>query len=223
MPEFVNRAWGWFQTRPNIQKVVIVLSALVVLLLLSRAVAGIAALICLAALIALVVQWMRSRPVRGWAIVAVGAMAVTLVFGGLASAIYGPTTTEQAKAPRVQKPQPEKQQKPSSASLPTTEEQAATPTPEPPTPTPEPPAPDASAPKPTSAPKPAKKPEQKPQERSLYSQAVQKPLAPYKVDCLVILLNGSMSSLSPRELRTSRGWGGSWSTYRRTLNTTRIW
>ena len=66
MPEFVNRAWGWFQTRPNIQKVLIVLAALVVLLLLSRAVAGIAALICLAALIALVVQWMRRRPVRGW-------------------------------------------------------------------------------------------------------------------------------------------------------------
>jgi hypothetical protein len=136
MPEFVNRAWGWFQTRPNIQKVVIVLAALVVLLLLSRVVSVIAAFVCLVALIGLVYAAVRRVPVRPWAIVAVGALVVTLVFGGLASAIYGPAQPDQAKAPRAQKPQPEKQQKPSAP--PTNEGQAATPTPEPPAPEPKP-------------------------------------------------------------------------------------
>ncbi len=105
MPETLNRAWEWFRARSTAQKVLIVIAAVLVVGALSRVVAYIAGLVFVAALVALVVQLVRRRPVRAWAIIAGVALVVGLVFGGLSSAIYGPETADQAGVNRAEEPE----------------------------------------------------------------------------------------------------------------------
>ena len=106
MPEFVNMWWGWFQARTGGQKALIAVAALIVLVLLSRVVWVLASVGFVVALIILIYRFARRRPVRTWAIATGALLAVGLVFGGISNAIYGPTEQDQAKAPRVEKPQP---------------------------------------------------------------------------------------------------------------------
>ena len=89
MPQFVNRWWGWFQARTGVQQILILLLALVVAVVGSRVIAGLAALTFLITLIALVVQVIRRRPVRALVIVTVAAFVVAVVFGYISTAIYG--------------------------------------------------------------------------------------------------------------------------------------
>ncbi len=103
MPETLNRAVEWFKARSTAQKVLIVIAAVLVLGAVSRVDAYIAGLFFVVALVVLVVQLVRRRPVRVWAIIAGGSVVVALIFGGLASAIYGPTE-DQAGVNQAQEP-----------------------------------------------------------------------------------------------------------------------
>lgn len=66
--------------------------------LASQAVSSIAGLVVVVGVIALIVQAVRRRPLRQWGVVTLGALAVAVVFGGVASALYGPTQPSQESA-----------------------------------------------------------------------------------------------------------------------------
>ena len=134
MPGFLSRALEWFKARDRGEKAGIIVFALIVLLAASRVIAVVATLAFFAVVVVLIVQLFRRRPVKAWAIAAVGSLAAVVLFSGIAGALYGPQTGQGGQGERVEeraekplqqepdrtkleeaKPPPPKDQKPENA------------------------------------------------------------------------------------------------------------
>jgi hypothetical protein len=114
MPQFLGRAQDWFVARGRGQKAGIIVLAFVVVLAASRVLAGVAGLAFFAVVVVLIVQLFRRRPVKKWAIAAVGSLAAVILFSSIAGAIYGPQTGQGGRGETAEKrpspPEPEKTQ-----------------------------------------------------------------------------------------------------------------
>src|SRR5215210_3982438 len=119
MPQFLSRPLGWFRTRPPIQQVLIGVVLLLLLVVASPLTAVLSWLFFVVALAGFAIRLARRRPLRSWAIAAVGALVFAVVFTGLSANIYPPAAQDQARKdkaldkaekPRPEKPRPEKQQ-----------------------------------------------------------------------------------------------------------------
>jgi len=86
---------AWFKSLSIGIKVILILGGLLVAILASRAVSIIAGLVVVVGVVALIVQVIRRRPLRQWGILTLSALAVAVVFGGVANALYGPTQPRQ--------------------------------------------------------------------------------------------------------------------------------
>lgn len=133
MPNFLHRAWVWFQARSAADKFGIIVGALIVLLAASQVFAILASLAFFAAVIVFIVQLLRRRPARVWAVAAGGSLVAVVLFSGIAGAIYGTDTSDLAQTNKA-------------------EEQPSEPTPEPAASTPTPAPQTAPAPQTTTAP-----------------------------------------------------------------------
>lgn len=110
MPQFLSRARDWFAARSRRQKAGIIVLAFIGVLTASRVLAGVAGLVFFAVVVVLIAQLFRRRPVKKWAIAAVGSLAAVVLFSGISGAIYGPQTgqgdrvEERAEKPPQQEP-----------------------------------------------------------------------------------------------------------------------
>jgi hypothetical protein len=94
-PGFLSRSLKWFRARPRTQQILIgadvPIMLVVTLAVASRVATGIAALVFLAALSALVMRLVRPRRIGQWAIDPYRGAGCVFDLLGFSSAIYGPT------------------------------------------------------------------------------------------------------------------------------------
>lgn len=108
MPEFLSAVVEWLRARSGTEQALIGAVVIIVLAAASQAASVVAALVFVVAAVASVVQLVRRRSARGWMFVALGSLAVAIVFFALASVIYGPAPqerqpgVERAKQPATQ-------------------------------------------------------------------------------------------------------------------------
>ena len=100
MPQYLGRAQDWFGVRGRGEKAGIIVLAFIVVLAASRVLAGVAILAFFAVVIVVIVQLFRRRPVKKWAIAAVGSLAA-VIFSGIAGALYGPQTGQGGQGERA--------------------------------------------------------------------------------------------------------------------------
>ena len=103
MPQFLIRAQDWFRARSTAEKAGIIMLAFIVLLAASRVLAFVATLAFFAAVVVLVVQVFRGRPVKAWALAAVGSLAMMILFSSIAGALYGPQTGQGGQGETAEK------------------------------------------------------------------------------------------------------------------------
>ncbi len=87
---------------PLAAKVLLVVAALITLALsipLSPIVALVAFLVLLVAIFAMILRGLQRRPMRNWGLVALTSFLLVVVFSGIASALYGGSTPQQASSP----------------------------------------------------------------------------------------------------------------------------
>lgn len=87
---------------PLTAKVLLVVAALITLALsipLSPVVALVAFLVLLVAIFAMILRGLQRRPMRTWGLVALTSFLLVVVFSGIASALYGGSTPQQASSP----------------------------------------------------------------------------------------------------------------------------
>jgi micrococcal nuclease len=87
---------------PLAAKVLLVVAALITLALsipLSPVVALVAFLVLLVAIFAMILRGLQRRPMRNWGLVALTSFLLVVVFSGIASALYGGSTPQQASSP----------------------------------------------------------------------------------------------------------------------------
>ena len=86
----LQNALAFFQSLPNVHKAMIIIIALVVAILASRAFYVIALLVFMVGIVALIVQAVRRRPLKQWGIVTGSALVLTIIFAGLSGGTPAP-------------------------------------------------------------------------------------------------------------------------------------
>lgn len=105
MQESLSRALGWFRARSNPQKTAIAATIILALVLASPVVWAIAAVAFIVAVVGLIVQAVRRRPVRIWLIAGGSALVAVMVFATFVESIYGPVDVrDRDRVSRVEEP-----------------------------------------------------------------------------------------------------------------------
>ena len=89
---------------PLAAKALLVVAALITLALsipLSPVVALVAFLVLLVAIFAMILRGLQRRPMRNWSLIALTSFLLVVVFTGIASALYGGSTPQQASSPEA--------------------------------------------------------------------------------------------------------------------------
>jgi micrococcal nuclease len=90
----------WKQTLFYLALYLAALMVLGLLVLLSPFVMIFAGLVLMAAIFALIVSFLRSRPLSGWGLVALTSLVLLMVFSGISNALYFSVQLEHASSPR---------------------------------------------------------------------------------------------------------------------------
>ena len=90
----------WKQTLFYLALYLAALMVLGLLVLLSPFVMIFAGLVLMVAIFALIVGFLRSRPLSGWGLVALTSLVLLMVFTGISNALYFSVQPEHARSPR---------------------------------------------------------------------------------------------------------------------------
>jgi uncharacterized membrane protein (DUF441 family) len=98
VPDLLRKLLEWFGDRPKTEIALIASAAIVLLVLISRVLYVIAAIVFLVALCGMIVQLVRRQSARAWVAATGVALGMTLLFGFVANTIYGPMIQGQVRA-----------------------------------------------------------------------------------------------------------------------------